>query len=120
MTNLNGAARRLELARFSRPLHKGQDPQAIAAAKRVALARAFVLEPDRLLLDEPFHSLDRAMRAGLLADLHRLLRETGTTRLFITHDPQEVDQPPGRAIALRDGRMVGSSGSAGGWTAGAR
>ena len=89
-------------------------------AQRVALARAFVLEPDLLLLDEPFHSLDRPMRAALMADLRQLLSETGTTTVIITHDPHEVDQLSGRAIALRDGRLIGSASGAGGWTAGAR
>ena len=83
-------------------------------AQRVALARAFVLEPDLLLLDEPFHSLDRPMRVALLADLRQLLSETGTTTLFITHDPHEVEQLSSKAIALRDGRLVGSASGADG------
>ena len=59
-------------------------------AQRVSLARAFVLEPELLLLDEPFSALDAPTRLRLLEDLQALLHETGVTAAFITHDLDEA------------------------------
>jgi tungstate transport system ATP-binding protein len=75
-------------------------------AQRVALARAFVLEPELLLLDEPFASLDTAARQTLADELRRLLTETRTTTVFITHDPAEVRRLATRAVWLEDGRLT--------------
>ncbi len=75
-------------------------------AQRVALARAFVLEPDLLLLDEPFASLDAAARRTLRGELQRLLSETRTTTVFITHDPGEVQGLATRSVWLEEGRLV--------------
>jgi tungstate transport system ATP-binding protein len=75
-------------------------------AQRVALARAFVLEPELLLLDEPFASLDAAARQALADELRRLLAETRTTTVFITHDPAEVRRLATRAVWLEDGRLT--------------
>ncbi len=74
-------------------------------AQRVALARAFVLEPELLLLDEPFASLDAAARQALRAELRRLLSETRTTTVFITHDPGEVQGLATRSVWLEDGQL---------------
>jgi len=74
-------------------------------AQRVALARAFVLEPELLLLDEPFASLDAAARQALRGELRRLLSETRTTTVFITHDPAEVQGLATRSVWLEDGQL---------------
>ena len=75
-------------------------------AQRVALARAFVLEPELLLLDEPFASLDAVARQALADELRRLLAETRTTTVFITHDPVEVRQLATRTLWLEDGHLT--------------
>lgn len=59
-------------------------------AQRVSLARAFALEPDILLLDEPFSALDAPTRARLLEDFHALLNTTAITTVFVTHDMDEA------------------------------
>ncbi len=74
-------------------------------AQRVSLARAFVLEPDLLLLDEPFTSLDSPTRTRLLDDLKTVLAETSTTSIFITHDLQEALKLASRLAVILDGRL---------------
>jgi len=58
--------------------------------QRVALARALAPAPPLLLLDEPLAALDAGLRERLLMDLRRILRETGTTAVFVTHDQAEA------------------------------
>jgi len=59
-------------------------------AKRTSLARAFALQPEVLFLDEPFMALDSPTRQGLFDDFERVLRETRTTVLMVTHDRDEA------------------------------
>jgi ABC-type nitrate/sulfonate/bicarbonate transport system ATPase subunit len=57
---------------------------------RVALARAFVTEPELLLLDEPFSALDIAWKSRLYIELEKLKEEISTTVIIVTHDVQEA------------------------------
>ncbi len=72
-------------------------------AQRVALARALVLQPELLLLDEPFSSLDKKGRASLIHDFKMILPQTGATVLFSTHDEQEIALLAEDKIELKDG-----------------
>ena len=74
-------------------------------AQRVSLARAFVLQPDLLLLDEPFTALDARTRIRLLEDLKSVLAETRMTTIFITHDLQEALRLATRMAVILDGRI---------------
>jgi tungstate transport system ATP-binding protein len=74
-------------------------------SQRVSLARAFVLEPELLLLDEPFTALDSPTRARLLEDLKSVLGETGTTTIFITHDLREAERLGTRVAVMLQGRI---------------
>jgi tungstate transport system ATP-binding protein len=74
-------------------------------AQRVSLARAFVLQPELLLLDEPFTSLDAPTRARLLEDLKSVLIETKMTTIFITHDLQEALKLATHMAVIVDGRV---------------
>jgi len=58
--------------------------------QRVALARALAPSPDLLLLDEPFSSLDVDLRERLAHELRAILKQAGTTALFVTHDQFEA------------------------------
>lgn len=73
---------------------------------RVALARALILEPPLLLLDEPFAALDAITRSELQDDLLRTCRALGTTVLFVTHDINEAVYLGDRIALMQGGRIV--------------
>jgi tungstate transport system ATP-binding protein len=75
-------------------------------ARRTSLARALVLAPELLLLDEPFAALDYFTRQELLAELPALLKAADTTTVLVTHDPTEAGQLAERAVVLQAGRVV--------------
>jgi tungstate transport system ATP-binding protein len=80
-------------------------------AQRVSLARAFVLEPELLLLDEPFAALDPPTHAKLLDDLAALLRENHRTAVFVTHNLNEAAKVSHRIAVIVAGmlRQVGTA-----------
>jgi ABC-type Fe3+/spermidine/putrescine transport system ATPase subunit len=73
--------------------------------QRVALARALAPQPRLLMLDEPLGSLDRALRTRLLEELGALLRRTGQTSLYVTHDQEEAYAIADRIVLLRAGSV---------------
>jgi len=75
-------------------------------AQRVALARALAARPRLLLLDEPLSALDRSLRERLAVDRRRVLTETGTTALLVTHDHDEAFAVADRTAIMRAGRLV--------------
>ena len=75
-------------------------------ARRSSLARALVLEPELLLLDEPFSALDYLTRQALLSELPGLLAAARTTTVLVTHDPTEAQALAHRAVALDAGQVV--------------
>jgi tungstate transport system ATP-binding protein len=75
-------------------------------AQRTSLARALALDPELLLLDEPFSSLDPPTREGLLLDLETILRETGIATVFVTHDRDEAFMLGDRVAVLISGRII--------------
>jgi iron(III) transport system ATP-binding protein len=77
--------------------------------QRVALARALAIEPDVVLLDEPFSSLDAAMRASVRREVAAILRGRGTTTVLVTHDQDEALSMADRVAVLRGGRVVADS-----------
>jgi tungstate transport system ATP-binding protein len=74
-------------------------------AQRVSLARAFVLEPELLLLDEPFAALDPPTHAKLLEDLAQLLQRDHRTAVFVTHNLREAAQLSHRIAVIVGGRL---------------
>ena len=80
-------------------------------AQRVSLARAFVLEPELLLLDEPFAALDPPTRAKLLEDLSALLAQDHRTAVFVTHNLNEAAKLSHRIAVIVNGmlRQVGTA-----------
>jgi putative spermidine/putrescine transport system ATP-binding protein len=84
--------------RFPSQLSGGQQ-------QRVAMARALVLEPKLLLLDEPFSSLDAHLRVRLREELKRIQRRLNITTLFVTHDQEEALSLADRIAVMNSGRL---------------
>src|SRR5208282_1547338 len=74
--------------------------------QRVALARALAIRPSVVLLDEPFSSLDATLRVGLGRDVIRVLKETNTTAVLVTHDQDEAMALADQIAVLRNGRVI--------------
>lgn len=83
--------------------------------QRVALARAIVSEPRVLLFDEPLSNLDSELRESLCLEMATLLRQLGTTAVYVTHDRREAEILADRIVHLSAGsvaadRLISSSG----------
>jgi ABC-type proline/glycine betaine transport system ATPase subunit len=74
-------------------------------AQRVSLARALVLDPELLLLDEPFAALDPPTRAHLLEDISPLLSQDHRTTVLVTHDLKEAARLAHRVAVIVSGRV---------------
>lgn len=74
--------------------------------QRAALARSFARRPRAMLLDEPFASIDVALRQRLRADLRRLLKHRATPAIFVTHDPAEAVEIGDVIAVMQRGRIV--------------
>jgi thiamine transport system ATP-binding protein len=90
---------------------RGFEHRAIASLsggeqQRVALARALAPAPRLLMLDEPFGSLDRALRERLAVEVRALFVAIGSTAITVTHDQAEAFTLADRVVILRDGRIV--------------
>jgi sulfate transport system ATP-binding protein len=73
--------------------------------QRVALARALAVEPQVLLLDEPFGALDAKVRVELRRWLRRLHDEIHVTSVFVTHDQDEALEVADRVVVMNEGRI---------------
>src|SRR3990172_5580358 len=74
--------------------------------QRVAVARAIVMRPDVLLMDEPLSNLDALLRLHMRAELKRLHRELRATTVYVTHDQVEALSLGDRIAVMRDGEIV--------------
>lgn len=90
--------------RFPRQLSGGQQ-------QKVAIATALAVEPEVLLLDEPFSSLDSIQKHKLIAELKDLFLEMGTTVVFVTHDLDDALRLTDNLIILQKGKVVQKGGS---------
>ena len=85
-------------ARYPHELSGGQQ-------QRVAAARALAPAPTLLLLDEPFSNLDADLRAQMRDEVQKILRTTGTTAIFVTHDQEEAFTIADEVGVLNEGRL---------------
>src|SRR5215217_5689474 len=74
--------------------------------QRVAVARAIVMEPSVLLMDEPLSNLDALLRLEFRAELKKLLADLQTTTVYVTHDQVEALSLGDRIAVMREGRIV--------------
>jgi len=79
--------------------------------QRVALARAMAIEPEVLLLDEPFSALDAKLRAQMRSEIRELQKDAGITSVFVTHDQEEAMAIADRIGVMNQGRLeqIGSA-----------
>jgi multiple sugar transport system ATP-binding protein len=87
------------LDRYSAQLSGGQ-------RQRVAVARAIVMQPSVLLMDEPLSNLDALLRLNFRADLKQLVADLKTTTIYVTHDQVEAMSLGDRIAVMREGRIV--------------
>ena len=73
--------------------------------QRIALARALVLRPKVLLLDEPLGALDKQLREEMQVELKRIQREAGITFIFVTHDQEEALRMSDRIAVFNEGSI---------------
>lgn len=90
--------------RFPHQLSGGQQ-------QRAALARAFARQPNAMLLDEPFASIDVALRQRLRGEMRRLLKSRSTPTILVTHDPGEAIELGDRIAIMDKGRIVEAASS---------
>lgn len=81
-------------------------------AQRIALARALVLDPELLLLDEPLSYIDPLLKRELTAEFASLLSSGKFTTLYVTHDPDEAAVVADRIGVMREGRLVAEGAAA--------
>ncbi|MBB3609726.1 ABC transporter ATP-binding protein [Rhizobium sp. BK602] len=74
--------------------------------QRVAVARALVLEPQVLLLDEPLSNLDARLRRRVRTEIRELQQRLGFTAVYVTHDQDEALAVSDRIIIMQDGRIA--------------
>ncbi|MCX7919281.1 MAG: ABC transporter ATP-binding protein [bacterium] len=74
--------------------------------QRVAVARALVISPDLLLLDEPLANLDAKLRIEMREEIRAIHRESGVTTIYVTHDCKEALSLADRIAVMRDGRIL--------------
>jgi glycine betaine/proline transport system ATP-binding protein len=112
---VQGVAKSERLARASEVLRlvgledaANQFPDQLSGGmqQRVGLARAFAVDPEVMLYDEPFSALDPLIRRDMQDEVCRLQEETGKTMVFITHDLPEALRLGDRIAIMRDGRFV--------------
>lgn len=96
------ALQRVGLADFAR-----RKPSDLSGGQqqRVALARAIIAEPKILLFDEPLSNLDRDLRESLCLEMASLLRQLGTTAVYVTHDRGEAEMLADRIVWLSAGTV---------------
>lgn len=95
----------LELVRMEETEKKYPGQLSGGQQQRIAIARALVLKPSLLLLDEPFSALDAKIRGQMREELKRIQREAGLTVMFVTHDQEEAMAISDRIAVMRRGYM---------------
>jgi iron(III) transport system ATP-binding protein len=104
-------SRVLEMARLSGYEERTPDQLSGGQQQRVGLARAIVIEPEVLLMDEPLSNLDAKLRVQMREEIRDIQRTLGTTTIYVTHDQEEALVISDRIAVMNAGvvHQVGSS-----------
>jgi iron(III) transport system ATP-binding protein len=100
------ALKKLEMVQME--LYADRKPNQLSGGQqqRVALARALAADPDCLLLDEPLSNLDAKLRSQMRIELRKLVKASGTTAIYVTHDQKEALAMADRIAVMHGGHIV--------------
>jgi spermidine/putrescine transport system ATP-binding protein len=102
--------RAIALVRLEEFVHRSIDQLSGGQQQRVSLARALIMEPEVLLLDEPLAALDLKLRQAMQEELRRIHRQIGGTFVFVTHDQGEALGLANRIAVMDQGEIVQEGG----------
>ncbi|SJZ95202.1 ABC transporter ATP-binding protein [Selenihalanaerobacter shriftii] len=74
--------------------------------QRVALARALAIDPPLILMDEPFSNLDANLQSRIRKELKEIIKKTGITSIFVSHDKDDAINIADKIIVLKDGKII--------------
>ena len=74
--------------------------------QRISIARVLATNPDIILLDEPFSSVDTLLKTQIEKDLLRIIKKSGKTAIFVTHDPKEAMAISDKIAFLESGEII--------------
>jgi iron(III) transport system ATP-binding protein len=100
------ATKQLELVQMSAYCNRKSNQLSGGQQQRVALARALAAAPDCLLLDEPLSNLDAKLRIQMRTELRKLIKRSGATAIYVTHDQKEALAMADRIAIMHEGRIV--------------
>ena len=95
----------LELVRMAHMAGRPVTTLSGGQQQRVSVARALVVEPALILFDEPFSALDKNLREIMQIELKGILRASGATAMFVTHDQEEALVLSDRVVVMNAGRV---------------
>ena len=96
----------LEIVRMEDYADRNPNQLSGGQQQRIALARALVIEPDILLLDEPLSNLDAKLRLEMRQEIKRIHSESGITSVYVTHDQKEALSLADRMAVMKDGKIA--------------
>jgi len=97
-------ARALEMVRLPGVENRMPNQLSGGQQQRIAMARAIVIEPDVLLMDEPLSALDENLREEMRREVDNLQQMLGVTTIFVTHDQREALSMSDKILVMKDGR----------------
>ncbi|MGA6926094.1 MAG: ABC transporter ATP-binding protein, partial [Desulfosarcina sp.] len=97
-------AHALEMVRLPGVEHRMPSQLSGGQQQRIAMARAIVIEPDVLLMDEPLSALDENLREEMRREVDNLQKMLGVTTIFVTHDQREALSMSDKILVMKDGR----------------
>tara|TARA_B100000676_G_C17935445_1_gene763294 strand:- start:747 stop:1178 length:432 start_codon:yes stop_codon:yes gene_type:complete len=87
--------------------HEKKYPNQLSGGQqqRVAIGRALAINPSAILMDEPFSNLDFSLKSILSNEVKKIIRNTGTTTIMVTHDEREAERLSDECFLLENGKI---------------